>query len=138
MLWELFQTSRIEQSNRSAADAKASVREALGDVGDLQRRIQVLEQQCERLTLTAMAMAEILRDKLKLSEPEIEAKIAEIDLRDGRLDGQFRPSVAGHSVASCPDCHRPNAANRRQCLYCGTILPSDSFLFPSTDGTKTV
>jgi hypothetical protein len=128
VLWELFQTSRIEQSNRNAAEAKASVREAESDVGDLQRRVHVLEKQCERLTLAAMAMAEILRDKLKLSEHEIEAKLAEIDLRDGRLDGQFRSSVA-----SCPDCHRPNGANRRQCLYCGSVLPPGSFLFPLAD-----
>ena len=133
MLWELFQTSRIEQSNRNAAEAEASAREAQGDVGDLRRRVQVLEKQCERLTLAAMAMSEIVRDKLKLSEQEIEAKLAEIDLRDGRLDGQFRPPVAG-----CPDCHRPNAASRRQCLYCGAALISGSFLFQSTDSSETV
>lgn len=133
MLWELFQTSRIEQSNRNASEAEASAREAQGDVGNLRRRVQVLEKQCERLTLAAMAMAEIVRDKLKLSEQEIEAKLAEIDLRDGRLDGQFRPPVAG-----CPDCHRPNAASRRQCLYCGAALISGSFLFQSTDSSETV
>jgi hypothetical protein len=133
VLWELFQTSRIEQSNRNASEAEASAREAQGDVGNLRRRVQVLEKQCERLTLAAMAMAEIVRDKLKLSEQEIEAKLAEIDLRDGRLDGQFRPPVAG-----CPDCHRPNAASRRQCLYCGAALISGSFLFQSTDSSETV
>lgn len=133
MLWELFQTSRIEQSNRNASEAEASAREAQGDVGNLRRRVQVLEKQCERLTLAAMAMAEIVRDKLKLSEQEIEAKLAEIDLRDGRLDGQFRPPVAG-----CPDCHRPNAASRRQCLYCGAALISGSFLFQSADSSETV
>jgi hypothetical protein len=39
----------------------------------------VLEQQCERLNLAAMAMAEILRDRLGVSEKEIEAKLTEID-----------------------------------------------------------
>ena len=138
MLWELFQTSRIEQSNRNAAEAEASAREAQGDVGDLRRRVQVLEKQCERLTLAAMAMSEIVRDKLKLSEQEIEAKLAEIDLRDGRLDGQSRPPVGSSSVARCPDCHRPNAASRRQCLYCGAALISGSFLFQSADSSETV
>jgi len=133
VLWELFQTSRIEQSNRNAADAKFSARDAQADAGELRRRVDVLEKQCERLTLAAMAMAEILRDKLKLTEHEIDSKLAEIDLRDGRLDGQFRPSVAG-----CPNCHRPNAANRRQCLYCGAPLNSGSFLFKSTDGSDNV
>jgi hypothetical protein len=43
----------------------------------------MLEKQCDRLTLAAMAMAEILRDKLKLTEHDIDAKLAEIDLRGG-------------------------------------------------------
>ena len=133
MLWELFQTSRIEQSNRNASDAKFSAGEAQADVGDLRRRIAMLEKQCDRITLAAMAMAEILRDKLNLTEHDIDAKLAEIDLRDGRLDGQFRPPVAG-----CPDCHRPNAASRRQCLYCGAALISGSFLFQSADSSETV
>ena len=68
MLWELFQTSRIEQSNRNASDAKFSAGEAQADVGDLRRRIAMLEKQCDRITLAAMAMAEILRDKLKLTD----------------------------------------------------------------------
>jgi hypothetical protein len=126
MLWELFQTSRIEQSNWKAADAKAAASETEADLGTLRRKIEVLEKQCERLTLAAMAMAELLRDKLQVSEQEIEAKLVEIDLRDGRLDGQYR-AVPGH----CQSCRRPNAAGRRHCLYCGTLLTSSSFLFQS-------
>ena len=43
----------------------------------------MLEKQCDRITLAAMAMAEILRDKLNLTEHDIDAKLAEIDLRGG-------------------------------------------------------
>ncbi|MBC8117524.1 MAG: hypothetical protein H7062_24260 [Candidatus Saccharimonas sp.] len=130
MLWELFQTSRIEQSNWNAADASRSAREAQGDVRQVDDKVRVLEQQCERLTLVAMAMAEILRDRLGLTEPEIETKIIEIDQRDGQLDGRFRPSAE-----PCPECQRPNGANRRNCLYCGAELTPDSFLFQSSEGT---
>lgn len=130
MLWELFQTSRIEQSNWNAADAGRSAREAQGDVRQVDDKVRVLEQQCERLTLVAMAMAEILRDRLGLTESEIETKIIEIDQRDGQLDGRFRPSAE-----QCPECQRPNGANRRNCLYCGAELTPDSFLFPSGEGT---
>lgn len=129
MLWELFQTSRIEQSNWRAEDAKSSAREAQVDVRELRRKIEVLEKQCERLTLAAMAMAEIMRDKLNCSEQEIEAKLVEIDLRDGRLDGQYRAAPG-----QCPGCNRPNGGSRRQCLYCGASLTSGSFLFQSGDG----
>ncbi len=129
MLWELFQMSRIEQSNWNAADAKHSAREAQGDARQLQQTVRVLEQQCERLTLAAMAMAEILRDRLGVTEPEIEAKLVEIDQRDGRLDGRFRSSNT-----LCPQCQRPNGFNRRHCLYCGTELATESFLFKSGNG----
>lgn len=80
MLWELFQTSRIEQSNWRAEDAKASARDAQVDARELRWKVEILEKQCERLTLAAMAMAEIMRDKLNCSEQEIEARLVEIDL----------------------------------------------------------
>lgn len=124
MFWELFQTSRIEQSNWNAAEATSSAREAKADVRELHQRVQVLEQQCERMILAAMAMAEILRDRLGVTEHEIESKVTEIDLRDGRRDGKFRASPD-----RCTKCNRPNAANLRQCLYCGVALTSGSFLF---------
>ena len=126
MLWELFQMSRIEQSNWNAADAKYSAREAQGDARQLQLKVRVLEQQCERLTLAAMAMAEILRDRLGVTESDIETKLTEIDQRDGRLDGRIRPSTE-----RCPQCQQPNGVNRRHCLYCGTEIIADSFLFQS-------
>ena len=130
MLWELFQTSRIEQSKWNADDAKFLAREAQLDAMQLQSKVSVLEQQCERLTLAAMAMAEILRDRLGVPEPEIEAKLTEIDLRDGRLDGQFRP-MPEH----CQKCRQKNAASRRHCLYCGAALTSSSFLFQANAGS---
>lgn len=126
MLWELFQMSRIEQSNWNAADAKYSAREAQGDARQLQLKVRVLEQQCERLTLAAMAMAEILRDRLGVTESDIETKLTEIDQRDGRLDGRIRPSTE-----RCPQCQQPNGVNRRHCLYCGTEIVGNSFLFQS-------
>lgn len=126
MLWELFQMSRIEQSNWTAGDAKYFAKEAQGDARQLQLKLRALEQQCERLALAAMGMAEILRDRLGVTEQEIEAKITEIDLRDGRLDGRFRAGSA-----PCEQCQRPNAGSRSNCLYCGNPLASESFLFQS-------
>ena len=127
MLWELFQTSHVERSRSLALEAQCTARETQGDVRELQSRVRVLEQQCERLNLAAMAMAEILRDRLGVTEKEIEAKLTEIDLRDGQLDGKVRASLR-----DCPKCQRTNAAIRQRCLYCGGELTSNSFLFQST------
>lgn len=123
MLWELFEAGRIERTRSLSLEAHCTAREAQGDVRQLQSKVRVLEQQCERLNLAAMAMAEILRDRLGITEKEIEAKLTEIDLRDGQLDGKVRPSLL-----SCSKCQRTNAANRQRCLYCGDTLTSNAFL----------
>ena len=128
MLWELFQTSHVERSRSLALEAQCTARETQGDVRQLLSKVRVLEQQCERLNLAAMAMAEILRDCLGVTEKEIEAKLTEIDLRDGQVDGKVRPSPL-----SCSKCQRTNAANRQRCLYCGDALTSTAFLFQSTN-----
>ena len=130
MLWDLFQMGHIERSRSASLEAQCTAREAQGDVRQLQSKVRVLEQQCERLNLAAMAMAEILRDRLGVTEKEIEAKLTEIDLRDGQLDGKVRPSPL-----PCLQCQRTSAAHRKHCLYCGGELTSNSFLFQSTNGT---
>lgn len=104
-MWNFLQLGRVEQAKWDAADAKISAQEAQLDARQLQSKVRVLELQCERLTLAAMAMAEILRDRLGVTEYEIEAKLTEIDLRDRRLDGQFSPKPE--------PCRQTNAASRR-------------------------
>lgn len=127
MLHRIFNFWRVEQAQWNADVAKSLAKETQLDTKSLQTRIRVLEQQCERLTLSAMAMAEILRDRLGVTEYEIEAKVTEIDLRDGKRDGQFRPPSG-----PCPNCRRENAPTRRNCLYCGEELSASSILFQSS------
>jgi hypothetical protein len=127
MLWEIFQMNRIERAKSEAMDAKQAARDALCDARDLQTKVRNLEQQCERLNLALMAVAEILRDKLGVSEKQIEDKLEEIDLRDGQLDGKYRPVL---EPSRCPSCARPNAPSRSKCLYCGAQISVRSNLFP--------
>ncbi|MFN9718513.1 MAG: hypothetical protein ACK58L_07460 [Planctomycetota bacterium] len=125
MLWEFFQDSRIAQSNRLAAEADFTARTAQADLQEQQQNVRTLERHCEKLTLAVMAMAEILRDRLGIQQHEIDSRMAEIDLRDGHLDGRLRTPAA-----ACPSCRRPNKGNRKSCLYCGAEMTSNSFLFP--------
>ncbi|MBL8810664.1 MAG: hypothetical protein JNM43_10845 [Planctomycetaceae bacterium] len=119
--------NRIERAKSDAIDAKQAARDALCDTRELQTKVRNLEQQCERLNLALMALAEILRDKLGITEEQIEEKLEEIDLRDGQLDGKYRPVP---EPSRCPACARPNAPNRKSCLYCGTQISVRSNLFP--------
>ena len=126
MLWELYQYGRIHQASQDAAQALGSAHRAASDVGDLRRAVTGLEQQVERLTMATLAMVEIMRDRYGMTEAEFEAKVREIDLRDGRLDGKLKQQV--QSPRNCPSCHRPNGSPRAACLYCGSPLPVDPML----------
>lgn len=110
-------------SIKSAIALEAASQKARRDTRDLEHEIRVLEQQVGRLALASIAMGEILRDHLGITREVIEAKIREIDLRDGKPDGTFHPPAK-----TCKDCGRVSGPMSATCLYCGTPLPTESFL----------
>ena len=124
MFWEMYQQGQIETATNAALDAHRATRSTEFEVGALQRRADHLEHQVQRLTLATMALAELLRDRLQVSQAEIEAKVRDIDLRDGKLDGKVAAAIK-----SCPKCGRVNGPQRLTCLYCATALPADTSLF---------
>ena len=126
-LWELFQQRRITTANDKADDAKHAARSAESLASRFDSQIRQLEQQNDRLTLAVMALAEILRDQFQVSQDTIEAKMRDIDIRDGKLDGKMT-----RFGKLCRGCGRVNGAKRTACLYCGESLPQDSFLFPGS------
>lgn len=70
----------------------------------------------ERLYLVVHAMWELLKNKVGLTDADLEAKIREIDMRDGQLDGrdatQTRPQV-------CRQCGRTILSGQTRCIWCG-------------------
>ena len=126
MFGHLYQNWQFAETATTASIAERTARDAQTNVDGLQRRVKRLEEQVERLTLSSMALAELLRDRLGVPQAEIEAKVHEIDLRDGRLDGKLsRPAPV------CPGCQRANSPHRTACLYCGKPLPVDTALLGS-------
>lgn len=123
-LWEGFQSSSIAQANWKADDAKYLAARAENETTRFEHRLTQLEKQNERLSLAIMALAEILSAQPGITNDMIEAKLREIDLRDGKLDGKLR-----HPAKLCGSCHRTNNANRTACLYCGVPFPQESLLF---------
>ncbi len=123
-LWEGFQSSSIAQANWNANDAKHLAARAENETTRFEHRLSQLEKQNERLSLAIMALAEILAGHRGITDDMIEAKMREIDLRDGKLDGKYQ-----RSAKRCGSCQRTSNANRTACLYCGEPLPQDSFLF---------
>ena len=76
-----------------------------------------LADRLERLQLGCQAMWELIRDRTDLSEADLEAKILEIDARDGRVDGKMTTQSL-----TCHACGRPTNSKRERCVMCGAPL----------------
>jgi hypothetical protein len=83
----------------------------------------MLQLELERVLMISEALWSILKEKFALSDEELEQRVMEIDLRDGKLDGQ----VARSGPAQCPHCQRPVLSRRPICLYCGQPFQPDLF-----------
>lgn len=81
-----------------------------------------LRRQVERLSLLNQALWELLRDRLGMTDAELEAKAAEVDLRDNQADGR----ITAHAVR-CPKCGRVNNSRHAKCLYCGLLFEKPVF-----------
>lgn len=113
-LWDLVQQGQISQANLTAEFAKD---QSSSNSERIHKEVLRLEAKIDSLAIISQALWEVLREKTDLTEKDIEAKIAEIDSRDGRQDGK----MTGKPVL-CPACNRPAHSRLRTCPYCGTAL----------------
>jgi len=81
---------------------------------DARGRMRDLEHEVGRLKLLNQALWELLREKLKVTDAELEARIGEVDLRDGIKDGRITDVAL-----KCPTCARVSSSKHWKCLYCG-------------------
>lgn len=64
-----------------------------------------------------MAMWEMLGKPNGFFKKDLEAKIAEIDLRDGKLDGRYTSAPE-----NCPKCDHKLGPRRHFCIFCGSSV----------------
>ncbi len=107
-LWEHLQNWRIESATTTAGQAQAKSY-------DLERRVKQLEDENDTLTLILMGMWELLGKSNGFYLKDLEAKMQEIDLRDGKLDGKLQSGPM-----ECTECGRVLGERRKICVYCGT------------------
>jgi hypothetical protein len=81
-----------------------------------------LADQLERTLLACEGMWTLVRDKLGLTDEDLVARINEIDLSDGRLDGKVRKTAV-----ACPKCNRTISPRLPKCMYCGQPIVHDPF-----------
>lgn len=110
MLWDTYQQGQINSAGLSAERAERKSDSLKDEVSRLQRQVN-------HLTLACQSMWELLRDRTEFSETDLEAKILEIDLRDGRADGKI-----GTQVLQCPACGKNTNSKRATCIMCGAPI----------------
>ena len=115
MFWELYQQSRIHKAEATAESASRDNLEILSTSRRQQDRI-------DRLTLVCNAMWSLMSEVTGLSDEQLEERIKDLDLSDGRLDGKVRASVK-----QCPSCDRPLSNKHTTCMYCGSEIEADPF-----------
>lgn len=97
--------------------AEASFRKSDLNNKKIQREVPRLESRIEGLTLIVQALCELLIEKTNLRQSDIEAKVEEIDLRDGRQDGKITDRTD-----KCSKCGRHGLARQEVCMFCGTEI----------------
>ena len=101
---------------QSSGEAQRTARKA-------QTATEVLGNDVERLLMITEALWMLLKQQHGYSDEDLQAKIMEIDMRDGKLDGK----VAKTAPMPCPKCGRPMAKRRTNCIYCGEAAPISPF-----------
>ena len=110
MIWGQYQ---YYEEVRSAADRLE------GKIERIAPDVRALERQMDRLSLACQAMWELIRDHTSLTEADLDKKILEIDLRDGKADGKIAAVVL-----ECPACGAKTNSKRTTCIMCGAPLHS--------------
>jgi hypothetical protein len=83
---------------------------------------KALQANLEKSMLISEAIWELLRDKAKLTDADLQKKIHEIDMRDGVLDGKNK-----RQAVACPDCGRKVSPRHPACIYCGKVIDTSVF-----------
>lgn len=100
----------------NAAEAVGEARKALSAADSLDARL-------DRVLLAFEALWTLVREKLPVSDEDLAARMNELDLSDGRLDGKVRKSAV-----SCPSCGRTISRRLPRCMYCGQAIVHDPFV----------
>lgn len=84
------------------------------DANSAQDKVEELQGQLDRLHLITQSIWELIQSKTDLTDDDLLAKVQEVDLRDGRLDGK-----SGAKPQNCPKCRRVVSVRTNVCIYCG-------------------
>jgi len=97
----------LSVSLHAAQDARATARDA-------QYRIEAITRWADQSLMLCEAIWTLASEKLGLTDDDLVARINEIDMRDGKLDGRVHTAPD-----ACAKCGRTSAKRFDRCMYCG-------------------
>ena len=117
-----FPTGGMGSFNTADSMARETANAAMQAAASQKSEIEVLREQVERIALLNQALWELVRDRLQLTDADLEKIAQEVDLRDGKQDGR----LSEHPL-QCPQCGRVSNSRHKKCLYCGLLFEGDAF-----------
>ncbi len=85
--------------------------------------LELMEGDIERILMLTEALWSFIKREHNLTDADLVRMLAEIDARDGRIDGR----VAATPPVPCAYCNRISAKNRPTCIYCGKPVIASPF-----------
>jgi hypothetical protein len=122
----MFYPSLIGGAAASSAQARAAettAEDARRKATGLEGKIEAVKYDIERLLMITEAFWTLLKEQHGYTDADLAKLIAEIDIRDGRLDGR----VAASPPSPCPYCGHTLTRKRPFCIYCGQPVAPDPF-----------
>lgn len=107
LFWELHQNHQIREAHYRGVRGERKADAVSEELAELEARL-------ERLVLLNLALWSLLKETNGLTDDALAARVREIDLLDGRLDGKARPPAE-----NCAECGRALSRKHSRCLYCG-------------------
>lgn len=111
-------------SHGQDAGARLAANSANAAARDVKNEADELRFEIERLLMITEALWSMVKDQHGYNDDQLIAKVAEIDMRDGKLDGRV---TTKEGPLACPQCGRTLGKRRPACLYCGTAVARDPF-----------
>jgi hypothetical protein len=108
-MWGYLAGSRDQALNRTAAASMAAP-------ATPEAKVMALDDRIDRLVLVVQAIWELLQQS-GLTEEQLEAKIKELDLRDGHEDGMMT-----RTASECRHCGAAVPPGRSTCQFCGSDI----------------
>lgn len=107
LFWDLQQQRRINE-------LESKVSRQVPTSQDPKYMLEEFQGRIDRLSIICLALWKLLQEKTGITDEELLAKVTEIDLSDGKLDGKVQKQAS-----KCPQCNRTISIKHKRCLYCG-------------------